>query len=440
MSEARESAEYPSTGGVVAATEDHANVELPKQEQRSTLSVTIVRMGFTVSATDLLFGMSLGLYFHFWTAVAVTVISSIIISVTSILVGLIGQREGLTTPLATLMVFGREGCRIPSLVIGVVWAGFAGYGTAITADVLPGHTPGWWLFYVIVLSSLYVYLNASGFAKGLLWISRISVPLMLIAVTIAVVAAIEHAGGLSNIINGEPAELGKVGFATMVGLGAAKWLTGATTTPDITRFAKNSAAVYITTIAEFIVGNLGFNLLGIIIGAAVGSADMGHAFSIIGVAIVGAIAIFVQGFPHEVNGSYSASLGISTAFGIPRLYACIAVGVGAAFLAYYGLTQGVLQSFLHFLGYIAYAIPLIPGIMIADYFLLHRGHYEQRVADVQAVNWRAVWAFIIGLAISVYLGVVLHDVLWRSLPLTGFVVYLLLSWKQLLAAWAKPAL
>lgn len=420
--------------------EDHGDIELPKQEQRSTLSVTIVRMGFTVSATDLLFGMSLGLYFHFWTAVAVTVISSIIISVTSILIGLIGQREGLTTPLAALMVFGRNGCRIPSLVIGIVWAGFVGYSTAITADVLPGHTPGWWLFYVIVLSVVYVYLNASGFAKGLLWVSRISVPLMLIAVTVAVIAAIRHAGGMSNIINGEPAQLGKVGFSAMVGLGIAKWLTGATTTSDITRFAKNATAVYITTIAEFIVGNLGFNLLGIIIGAAVGSADMAHAFSTIGVATLGAIAIFIQGFPHEVNAGYSASLGIRTAFSIPRLYACIAIGVGAAFLAYYGLTQGVLQSFLHFLGYIAYAIPLIPGIMIGDYFILHRGRYKTLVGDAQAVNWRAMWAFIIGLCISVYLGVALHDVLWRSMPIIGFVVYLLLSWKQALAAWSKPAL
>ncbi|MGH6975773.1 MAG: cytosine permease, partial [Stellaceae bacterium] len=336
------------------------------------------------------------------------------------------------------MVFGRDGCRIPSLVLGIVWAGFVGYSTAITANVLPGHTPQWWLFYVIALSAVYVYLYASGFAKGLLWVSRISVPLMLIAVTVAVVAAIEHAGGLSNIINGEPAELGKVGFTTMVGLGAAKWLTGATTTSDITRFAKNASAVYITTIAEFIIGNLGFNLLGIIVGAAVGSANMAHAFSTIGVAALGAIAIFVQGFPHEVNAGYSASLGIRTAFSIPRLYACLATGVGAAFLAYYGLTQGVLQSFLHFLGYIAYAIPLIPGIMIGDYFLLHRGHYEKRVADAPAVNWYAMWAFVIGLAINVYLGVVLHDVLWRSMPLIGFVVYLLLSWKQLLAAWTRP--
>ncbi|WP_298254479.1 cytosine permease [Bradyrhizobium sp.] len=438
MSRAQNLTEYPNARGAVAATEDHANVELPKQEQRSTLSVTIVRMGFTVSATDLLFGMSLGLFFHFWTAVAVSAISSIIISVTSILVGLIGQREGLTTPLATLMVFGREGCRVPSLVLGVVWTGFVGYSTAITADVLPGHTPGWWLFYVVVLSAIYAYLNASGFAKGLLWVSRISVPVMLVAVLIAVVAAVNHAGGLSNIINGTPVELGKAGFATMVGLGAAKWLTGATTSPDITRFAKSSAAVYTTTIAEFIVGNLGFNLLGIIIGAAVGTAQMAHAFSTIGLASLGALAIFVQGFPHEVNGGYSASVGIRTALSIPRLYACIIVAVGAAILAYYGLTEGVLKSFLHFLGYIAYAIPLIPGIMIGDYFLLHRGHYEGRVADAQAVNWRAMWAFIIGLVISVYLGVVLHDVLWRSLPVIGFVVYLILSWKQLVAAWTKP--
>lgn len=425
--------------GAVAAAEEYAASELPASERRSTLSITLVRMGYTVSATDLLFGMSLGLYFHFWTAVYVALLSSIAICAVSILVGLIGQREGLTTALITRMTFGREGSRIPSLVIAIISVGFVGYSTAITAEVLPGKDQAYWLIYIVVLSISYTLLSSMGFAKGLTWVGRISVPLMIVAVLVAVVAAINHAGGWSQILNGEPAQPGKLGIVTMIALGTAKWMQGATVSPDITRFAKGPSAVYTTTIAEFLIGNLGFNLLGIILGLAVGTGNMGQAFNTVGVGALATIAIFVQGFPHEVNNLYAGSLAGRNALDVPRLYVNLASGVLAAALAYYGLTHGLLQSFLRYLGYLAYAMPLIPGIMIADYFFICRGRYSHQVADAEAVNWRAVAAFVVGLAINLYLGLMANDALWHTLPVIGFVLYLLFSWRQLMAAWSKPA-
>jgi cytosine permease len=428
-----------TANGAVAAAEEYAASELPASERHSTLSITLVRMGYTVSATDLLFGMSLGLYFDFWTALYVALLSSIAICAVSILVGLIGQREGLTTALITRMTFGREGSRIPSLVIAAISVGFVGYSTAITADVLPGKDHAYWLVYIVALSVAYTLLSSVGFAKGLTWVGRISVPLMIIAVLVAVVAAINHAGGWSQIVNGAPAQPGKLGIVTMIALGTAKWMQGATVSPDITRFAKGASAVYTTTIAEFLIGNLGFNLLGIILGLAVGTGNMGQAFNTVGVGALATIAIFVQGFPHEVNNLYAGSLAGRNALDIPRLYVNLASGVLAAALAYYGLTQGLLQSFLRYLGYLAYAMPLIPGIMIADYFFICRGRYSRQVADADAVNWRAVAAFVIGLGINLYLGLVTNDALWHTLPVIGFVLYLLFSWRQLMAAWSKPA-
>lgn len=421
----------------VRATEEYAASELPESERRSTLSITLVRMGYTVSATDLLFGMSLGLYFPFWTAMGVTLVSSLAICVISILAGLIGQREGLTAALITRMTFGREGSRIPSLVIAAISVGFVGYSTAITADVLPGHSHAIWLIYIVVLSAVYTGLSTAGFARGLTWVGRISVPLMTVAVLVAVVAALSHAGGWSAIVNATPVHAGRMSIVTMIALGTAKWMQGATVSPDITRFARGPGAVYTTTIAEFLVGNFGFNLFGVVLGLAVGTGDMGAAFSTIGVGALGAIAIFVQGFPHEVNNLYAGSLAGRNALGIPRLHVNVLSGILAAALAWYGLTEGLLQSFLKYLGYLAYAMPLIPGIMIADYFFVQRGRYTTLVADAEAINWRAVWAFAIGLAINLYLGLVAKATLLYALPLIGFVLYLAFSWRQFAAAWSS---
>jgi len=93
-----------------------------------------------------------------------------------------------------------------------------------------------------------------------------------------------------------------------------------------------------------------------------------------------------------------------------------------------------------YLGYLAYVMPLIPGIMIADYFLVHRGRYTRRVADAEAVNWRAVSAFAVGLAINLYLRLVVNDTFWYALPLIAFVLYLLFSWRQVRAAWSRSTM
>jgi cytosine permease len=421
----------------ISATEDFAASEVPTSEQRSTLSITLVRMGYTVSATDLLFGMSLGLYFDFWTALAVALLSSIAISIISILCGLIGQREALTTALIARLTFGREGSRLPAFVITIIAIGFVGYSTAITASVLPGDSSVH-LVYVIILSAAYTFLSMVGFGKGLTWVARISIPLMTIVVLIAAAAAVVHAGGLSAILDAAPAQAGKASIVTMIALGTAKWIQGATVSPDITRFAKGPSAVYTTTIAEFIIGNFGFNLLGIVLGLAVPTSSMSEAFTTVGVGALAAVAVFVQGFPHEVNNLYTGSLAGRSALGVPRFYVNLAAGILVAALAAYGLTQGVLKSFLVFLGYLAYVVPLIPGIMIADYFIVRRGRYPHRVANAEAVNWRAVAAFLIGLVINLYLGLVGEDSIWHTLPIAGFVLYLLFSGRQIQAAWLRP--
>jgi cytosine permease len=422
----------------ISATEDYAASEVPTSEQRPTLSIALVRMGYTVSATDLLFGMSLGLYFDFWTALAVALLSSVAICIVSVLCGLIGQREGLTTALVTRLTFGREGSRIPAFVLAIIAIGFVGYSTAITASVLPGSSTEVRLAYVIILSAAYTFLSLVGFGKGLTWVGRISIPLMTVVVLIAATAAIVHAGGLNAILHAVPAQAGKASIVTMIALGTAKWIQGATVSPDITRFAKGPAAVYTTTVAEFIIGNFGFNLLGIVLSLAVPTSNMSQAFTTVGVGALAAVAVFVQGFPHEVNNLYTGSLAGRSALSIPRLYVNVAGGILVAALACYGLMQGVLQSFLVFLGYLAYVVPLIPGIMIADYFIVHRGRYPHRVADAEAVNWRAVVAFAIGLAINLYIGLVGGDSIWHTLPIISFVLYLVFSVRQIQAAWLRP--
>ncbi len=416
-----------ATVAIAESTDDFSLSKVPATARHGTLDIALVRMGVTVSASDLLFGYTIGLYFAFWNAIGIALAYSAIIAVISILMGIIGQREGTSFALSSRFAFGREGSRLPSLVMALIIAGFYGYVLGITVDVFPGHSVVSTALYSVGLGAIYLIISGLGFNRGLKWAGRIGVPLMIVLVFIADFAAISHAGGFGAIVHATPKLAGKIAVTSIIGLGVSKWLAGATITPDLMRFGKNTSAVVTTSLAEFLVGNLGFNFLGLVLGLGLGASDLGKAFALIGVTWLALIAFFIQSVTVEMNELYAASLAVSNALGVKRLVTNLVIGIVGIAIGYYGVSHGIIASFLTFIGDIGYALPVIPGIMIADYFLVRRMRYPEGFEGLVAVNWRAIVAFVVTLALNLYLGLYQKDVLWHSTPIIGFVVYLILS-------------
>ncbi len=117
---------------------------------------------------------------------------------------------------------------------------------------------------------------------------------MIVLVLVAVLATIQHVGGFGAIASAQPKQAGKMTLAAIIGLGVAKWLAGATVTPDLLRFGRNTTTVVTTTIAEFLIGNFGFNLLGLILGLGLGKSDLGTAFGLLGLTWLATVAFILQ--------------------------------------------------------------------------------------------------------------------------------------------------
>lgn len=414
------------------AVDDYSLRQVSESALQPGWDIALVRMGFTVSASDLLFGYTIGLYFGFWQAIGVAMAYSAIVSVVSILMGFIGLRERTSFALSSRFAFGREGSRVPSLVVAVIIAGFYGYVLGITVDVLPGLNSVTKVVYSIVLGIVFLGIAGLGFTRGLRWVGRIGVPLMVILVIVADIVTIVHVGGFDGIVNAHPKNAGMMPLATIIALGTAKWLGGAVVTPDLMRFGRSGKAVVGSTLAEFVVGNFGFNLLGLILGLGLGVSDLGTAFSIIGISGLATAAFVIQGITVEANELYAASLAVSNALGLKRWVTSTLVGIIGIGVGYYGLSQGIIDSFLTFIGDVGYALPAIPAIMIADYYIVRRMHYPEGFHGLPAINWRAMTAFAVTVAFNIVLGVVLDDTFWRSMPIIGGVIYLILSVPQIL--------
>ena len=425
-----------SESTITDSMDDFSLTRVPRTAAQRTLDIALVRMGVTVSISDLLFGYTIGLYFGFWNAVVIALSYSIIIAIVSMLMGYIGQREGTSFALSSRFAFGREGSRLPSLVMAIIIAGFYGYILGITVDIFPNQSAGAVALYSVILGIIFLVISALGFSNGLKWVSRVGVPLMIALVLIADYAAIGHVGGVGAIVSATPKLAGKLALPAIIGLGVSKWLAGACITPDLMRFGKNGRAVVTTSIAEFVVGNFGFNLLGLVLGLGLGVTDLGKAFGLIGITALATIAFLIQSVTVEMNELYAASLAVSNALGVKRLVTNIVVGVIGIGISYYGVTHGIIASFLTFIGFVGYALPAIAGIMIADYFVVLRMHYPAGLEGVPSVNWRAIAAFFISIAINLFLGLALKDVFWHTLPLIPFILYILFSIPQTMRSWS----
>ncbi len=417
------------------AADDYATRRVPDSQTQRTWDISLVRMGLTVSASDLVFGYTIGLYFGFWQAVLISLAISLVIAVVSVAMGMIGFRERITFALTTRFAFGREGSRLPSLVMAVVIALFYGYILGITVAVFPGaRNTGLQLVYCIVLGVIYLVISGFGFARGLKWMGRIGVPLMVALVVVADVLTIVHAGGFGAILDAQPQKAGGIALAALVGSGISKWMAGATISADITRFGRSASAVWTTTFAEFVVGNFGFNLLGLILGLGLRTSDLGAAFGIIGLTWLASIAFFVQSVTVETNELYAASLATANGAGLSRRTSNLIVAALGVAIGFYGVSQGIIASFLTFIGYLGYALPVIPGIILADYYIVHRMSYSTSLDRLPAVNSRAIAAFFVTVAINIVTGL-MGDTFWHVLPVFGALVYLLFSIPQTVAAW-----
>ena len=94
----------------LSALDDYALARVPQHERYSWVSVAVQRFGQLSCLSQFLLGAALGYGMDFWHAFLALTFGSAILELVSILIGIIGQREGLSTSvLARWLGFGRYG-------------------------------------------------------------------------------------------------------------------------------------------------------------------------------------------------------------------------------------------------------------------------------------------------------------------------------------------
>lgn len=389
--------------------EDFALERTPQEARRPMWEVFMIRFGAVACLSQFIMGAALGYGLTFSNALLATVLGSVLLEIVSLLIGIAGCREGLSTSLLTRWAgFGRLGSSLIGLIIAISCIGWFGIQNSVFAEGLTRAVGGAVsLKLMMVITGLAITILVVYGYKMLSYTANIAVPGFIIAVAIATYNLLTKYDLGTLVASAPPGPPMTLGVAvTMV---AGGFMIGAIITPDMSRFNRNSMDVFWMTLLSIFLGELSVAAVSVLMAHAVKDPDVVSIMLNLGGWVAAALVIFSTIKINDLN-LYSASLGTSnfldSALGLKISRAQLTLVIGC--LGTLGSVLGILDRFVNFLVILGITIPPIGGIIVVDYFILKRYRQEldaSRLAgrlpeEVEYLNPLAVVSWIMASGIG----------------------------------------
>ncbi len=356
----------------------------------------VVMLGFTFFSASMWAGGTLGAGLtagHFITAVLA---GNLVLGIYTGLLAFIASKTNLSTHLLARYSFGERGSVLPSFLLGITQVGWFGVGVAMFALPVQKVT-GWNIYWLVAASGLIMTATAWFGIKALTVLSFIAVPTITILGFTSVGKAFGEFGGAEawfNIIPTNP-----ISLYTAIGICVASFISGGTLTPDFTRFSGNSKVAVSTTLIAFFLGNSLMFFFGAIGAAFYKQADISDVMLQQGMIVWAMIILGLNIWTTNDNALYASGLGFSNITRLPKKVMVIVNGVIGTLLALY-----LYNNFVGFLNVLNTMLPSIGGVLIADFFIVHKMKYTA-LADkkFRIIRWSAVAAWGAGVLAATFI-------------------------------------
>lgn len=356
--------------------DDYSLRRVPDDQRCSWVTVAVQRFGQVSSFHQFLLGAVLGFGMTFWDAVLAITIGSVMLEVITILMGVAGAREGLSTSLLTRWTgFGRRGSALVGLLMTLSLAGWFGVQNDVFAHglhALMGGPPVW--VWALGGGALVTAIVVFGF-HAMAWTAYLTVPAFLALAGFSIADAL--AGhSLSALVDGPPPGPA-MSLAQGTTLVAGAFIMGAVMTPDMTRFNRSAGDVVKQTLISITLGQYLIGLVGVLLAHAARSADV-VAMITSSSGVLGTLILVAAILKINDWNLYSSSLGLVNTVEVllrrrmDRTRATLLLGgLGTALSA-----VGVLDHFTTFLTWVGVITPPVAGVVIAEYFVVRRWRAE----------------------------------------------------------------
>ncbi|MBB1464179.1 cytosine permease [Vibrio sp. SG41-7] len=379
------------------ATHSHKKIDdfelepVPEKAKRSWWVISLIWLAIGIDISGLFLGSILSSGIGFEDALLATFIGSGLLAIIAMLCANIGFQAGVSTPLVSSAVFGRNGGKILGFINGISLVGWfafqADFFAFIMVDALAKYDIIISHLTALIGGSVLMMMTAIYGVRALGKLSTYSVPLMVTLITIGLFMAADYQGGAAPTIE-DPLTLGQaISFVMSI------WILAAVAAPDIARYAKTRRDAILGAGIGFLVGNSAIILIALILTKMTGTDDLVEVFFTLG---LGMAAIIVLVFAQwTTNSSNLTSGGLCMSMVLPKIprpvliVVMTIVGIGIAQL-------GMVNKFTDFLMLLSVTIAPAAGVYIVQYYVLDSTKMSfENIQQVPAWMFRglASWAF-----------------------------------------------
>ncbi|MCK3684805.1 cytosine permease [Maribellus sp. YY47] len=356
----------------------------------------VVMLGFTFFSASMWAGGKLGAGLTASKFITAILVGNLVLGIYTGLLAFIASRTGLSTHLLARYSFGERGSILPSFLLGITQVGWFGVGVAMFAIPVQKVT-GLNIYMIVAVAGLIMTATAWFGIKALTALSFVAVPAITVLGLMSVGKAFGDFGGTAawfDIVPENPMTL----YAA-IGICVASFISGGTLTPDFTRFSRNSKIAVSTTLIAFFLGNSLMFFFGAVGSAFYQQSDISDVLVNQGMIVWAMIILGLNIWTTNDNALYASGLGFSNITRLPKKIMVIVNGIIGTLLALY-----LYNNFVGFLNVLNSMLPSIGGVLIADYFLVHKAKYiDFAEKKISKFRWSAVVAWGIGVLAATYL-------------------------------------
>ena len=386
--------------------------ETPLSQRKGFFPIALVLFSFTFFTGTMFAGGKIGVDFEFTDILWIVAIGNLLLGAYAATLGFISARSGLNTVLMGRFCFGNWGSKLSDFILGFAELGWFAWGTATLAISL-GKILGFsdsLLIPLMVLFGLGFSITAIVGFKGLEYLSRVSIPLMFILLVTSIVLATKEIGGWTGLTSVQPTET--LTLATAITMVFGTFASGATQITNWTRMSKSGKIAIWACLVSFVIGNGLMVLAGAWMAIVYQQPDIVEVLVLQGLSIAAVVMLCLNLWTIQGPAIYSVSTAACHMVRSERRKTMVLVAaVAGIILAAAGMYE-LLIPFLLLLGAI---IPPLGGVIMADYWIRHKGKYPLLAeANIPNFNWIGLIAYFTG-AIVAYVSP------WIA-PIVGIVV------------------
>lgn len=412
-------------------SEDYEAQAVPMHARKSFFSLTIVWTGFVFLITSMMAGGGLADGLNLKEIIAATLLGNIFLTLLAIAIATIASKSGLSFALITRFSFGQKGSKIATLFVPIVNIGWytiqsATYGYFI-ATILGIQGVGQLI--IMFISAIVMGVFALVGMNALTILGYVAIPAVIYLSLGAAIKA-TMIGGLENLIHFVPPH--QASLTSGMGIVIGTWiLSTATCIADIMRFAKSTKQAILSTVLGLIGGNSLLILCGAIAAIGTKNSDLCAMLLSLGLVVPSFVLMTTNIFTTNATNLYSTSLNLSNSFSMDRKKLIAIILVISGLLTF--TRPNEISNLFVFLDTLGKIVPPLAGIILADYYFVHKGHYGD-LESAKKINWNfapwVTWAITLVFVFQIQRGLAALNGIVISLILYPIMDKLLAKFKK----------